>query len=175
MPTSQLPIDPAESLRILDRKRAELKDPAHQQMIDVFQEHMRAELDKDLERIMRTLVPEPEYHLWGNSEMPHFSGQAATRAFYTAIFESGTNQLERTFDRFIIDDYGIFFDGHNKVVIPGPVAGSLARFAPDVELEESGTYLLIQRTAVILPYRDGLMVGEDFYDDNEDVQVLRID
>src|SRR5258706_525535 len=62
MPQLQSPINPMRSIEGLDRKRAHVTNPRHLRMIDVLQEHVVAELDGDLERIMKTLVPEPSYH-----------------------------------------------------------------------------------------------------------------
>jgi hypothetical protein len=175
MTMSQLPIDPMRSLLGIERKRKDITNPKHVHMLDVLEEHIRAELDGDLERIMRTLVPEPEYHFWGSSPQQHFVGNAATRAFYINIFESGSNQLERTYDRFIIDDYGAFGDGLIKVMVRGSLLERLSKNYPNEDIDPSGAYLIVRHSAVILPFSsDGLMKGEDIYGD-ERVELIRVE
>ncbi|GAA2585950.1 hypothetical protein GCM10010399_14960 [Dactylosporangium fulvum] len=172
---SQLPIDPMKSLLGIERKRKEITNPKHLHMLDVLEEHVRAELEGDLERIMRTLVPEPEYHFWGSTPQEHFVGNAATRDFYTRIFESGSNQLERTYDRFIIDDYGIFGDGLIKVVVRGALLERLAKNHPGQNIDVHGAYVTVRHSAVIIPFSsDGLMKGEDIYGD-ERVELIKVE
>ena len=83
------------------------------------------------------------------------------------LFDSGSNQLERTYDRIIVDDYGIFGDGVIKLLVQGELLEWMAQGRPDqAEIDLDGTYLSVQQNAAILPFSaEGLMLGEDVYSD----------
>jgi hypothetical protein len=158
-----------------ERKRHELSNPKHRQYLELFQEHMRAELAGDVDRVMKTLVPEPVYHFWGYPDWDEeFTGQSATRAFYSALLPS---VVDADFDyrRIIIDDFGFVGDGISEAIFKG--AELLRTGAPKVlemEIDPEARYQSSRQRALIIPFRDGLMAGEDIYSDGPPT-IKRID
>ncbi|WP_396906544.1 nuclear transport factor 2 family protein [Mycolicibacterium phlei] len=153
-------IDPTKTWAPLEERLARTDNPRHRQMLEVVIEHMKAEAEPDMERLMATLAPEPDYHFWIGGADAGPKGTDGVRAYYTALLESGTNVLEFEVDRLIIDDDNLVTEGWIKMIYPAEAATALG-----VEVDDpAGDYLLVFRQLVVWPIdADGRVLGEDAY------------
>lgn len=55
-------IDPTKTWAPLEQRLARTTHPRHRQMLAVVIEHMKAEAIPDMQRLMATLSPNPDYH-----------------------------------------------------------------------------------------------------------------
>jgi hypothetical protein len=168
--------DMARFIDFLEARKAETENPKHTAMIDVLIEHSLAEVrDHDIDRTMSTLVEDCVYHYYGDPLMA--SGERrvtyrdAVRANYLADMAAGAldmDSLEVEVEHFFINDDAIAWDGYARFRVPGA-----ALAAQGVPLPDGGTaddvYVQRTRTAIFIPFRDGLMVGEDYYFDGQGI------
>jgi hypothetical protein len=165
----------AKFIDFLEARKAETENPKHGAMIDVLIEHSVAEVkDHDIERTMATLVDDCVYHRYGDERMIQQMGERvfrreAVHANYLASMENGSlamDQLEVDIEHFFISDDAIAWDGYLRMRMPGAL---LARAG--VQLPAGTTadddFVQSSRIVIVIPFRDGLMVGEDFYFDGQ--------
>jgi hypothetical protein len=156
-------IDPKKSLTKVDAAIAADPSPRHRAMLENFREHLLAELEGDVDRIMKTQVAEPCYQFWG-SGIGDFGpkGGEGVRAFYRHIFEQGYNKLYYEIDRIFCGDDHLFHDGTLHMVWPGHALRAIG-----VEVDDPDAYYLYSyRQAAIFKYdAAGLCTGEDTYSD----------
>ena len=142
-------------------------------MLDGLIEHSIAEVrDLDIDRTMATLAGDCVYHHYGDQAagMPRvLQGSDEVRAHYLHGMESGTlrmDRLEVEVEHFFISDDAIAWDGFVRARVPGS-----ALVAAGVPLPGRGTaeddYVHKIRTAIVIPFRAGLMLGEDYYFDGQ--------
>ena len=156
-------IDPLKSLEKVDAAIAADPKPRHRAMLENFREHLLAELEGDVERIMKTQVEEPNYQFFG-SGIGDFGpkGGEQVRAFYRNIFEQGYNKLQYDIDRIFCGDDHLFHDGTLHMVWPGH---ALRRIGVDVD-DPDAHFLYSYRQAAIFKYdAEGRCTGEDTYSD----------
>jgi hypothetical protein len=163
------------------RERAkDIREPRHLEMIDCFVEHMVSERSGDVDRFMRTMVPDCIYRSWGR---PRPAGAAPSvrrvdeiRALYEQMMlhrAGGFPQFEMDIDRVWVGDDGIAMDGvlhrlHRVEELAG--MGEAAHEGADPQDE----VVLSRRTALFVSFRDGLMIGEDlYYDTSSTVTLVR--
>jgi hypothetical protein len=162
--------DPLRWVAFLERAKKSVTDPKHQAMIDVFIEHLVAETSNQLERTMATLVPDAVYHVWGQTPIGPDApeGSKASREQVRANYEAGMNssrgfpRYELKTERFFVGDDGLAMDG----TILAPVIGTeLVAWGQELPAgtAEDDEFVVSQRLALFIPFRDGLMVGEDMY------------
>ena len=156
-------IDPLRSVEKVDAAIAADRNPRHRAMLQNFREHLLAEIDGDVERIMKTQVAEPSYQFWGMG-IGDFGpkGGAGVRGFYDHIVEQGYNKLYYEIDRIFCGDDHLVHDGVLHMIWPGR-----ALRAVGVEVDDpDASYLYSYRTAAIFKYdAQGLCLGEDTYAD----------
>ena len=89
-------IDPLRSVEKVDAAIAADANPRHRAMLENFREHLLAEIEGSVERIMKTQVEEPSYQFWGMG-IGDFGpkGGAGVRGFYQHIFEQGYRCVQR--------------------------------------------------------------------------------
>ena len=164
-------IQPRRSFEAVDDLIARTTNAAHIAMLENFRAHMRAEISCDLPAIMATMTEDPVYHSYGAAADTGPKSRTETEAFYQSIFDNGTNVLELEIDRLSVDDWGIAGDGTIRIIYPGRALRPLGMSVDDVDAH----YLLTLRQAFFLPYRDGLMAGEDTYADMAGARVEKLD
>jgi hypothetical protein len=167
----------AKFVDFLKARSAEIENPKHAAMLDVLIEHATAEVrDLDIDRTMATLAGDCVYHHYGDQTavraagMPRvLQGSDEVRAHYLHGMESGTlrmDSLEVEVEHFFISDDAIAWDGFVRARVPGS-----ALVAAGAPLPGGGTaeddYVHRIRTAIVIPFRDGLMLGEDYYFDGQ--------
>ncbi|WP_406464642.1 hypothetical protein OH768_52375 [Streptomyces sp. NBC_01622] len=162
-------------VEFLEARKAETENPKHAAMLGLLIEHSVAELrDHDIDRTMATLVEDCVYHNYGDPAMVERNGGPAidrktVRANYLANIANGTlnmDSLEVEIEHFFISDDAIAWDGYTLLLLPGVVLAEVG-----VSLPDGGTvdddFVQRTRSVIVIPFRDGLMVGEDFYFDGQ--------
>ena len=161
-PKWQLPADdPAVITREYEERLKDLDDPRHRKMLETLIEHIRCVVAGDLDGVMRTMVSEPEFSMWGPHGDTGSKGRDATRAKYGGTTGSGgiANQTVKI-ERFVIDDHTIVVELTETRLLPW----QLAQERGYKLAEEWGHYAVHRHCAVVIPYDDdGLMCGENNY------------
>ena len=166
-------IQPKRSFGAIDALLDQTTKPEHRAMLENYKRHLTAEIACDLEAIMSTMTPDPVYHAYGYglADVTTVRGREQSRAFYQSIFDEGTSVLELETERLSVSDWGIAGDGVIRIITPGEV---LAVRGVDVD-DKGAHYLVSNRIAFFLPYKSGLMAGEDTYMDLVGTEVVKLD
>ncbi len=155
--------DPRFTLKPLDEFIAQTSDPKHLAILDNYKQHLLAEIAGDVDAIMASQAPEPQYHFYGagvGDTGP--KGQQEVRAFYQNIFDQGYNKLRYDTDRFIVQDHALFHEGDMHIVFPG---SALLEMGMEIG-NPDGHYVFSYRQAAVFHYdADGICTGEDTYSD----------
>jgi hypothetical protein len=165
-------IDPTTTWRAVEARLTRETDPRRRQLLENLLTHMRAEAAGDLDGLLATLAPDPQYHQWG--AVPGDAGPKgwdAVQAFYRDFIASGATNLEYDVERLVVDEDCIATDGVMRIVYPGRV---LAARGQTVESPDA-YYLYETRMGVFYPYdAAGRMVGEDTYVATDGFARLRV-
>ncbi|MUL47398.1 nuclear transport factor 2 family protein [Mycobacterium sp. CBMA293] len=153
-------IDPTQTWARMEERLARTTNERHRQVLSIVIEHMKAEAEPHMERLMATLAPNPEYHFWyANTDMGPKT-TAGVQAYYEAFVASGANTLVFEVDRIAVDDDLVMTEGWMKMIYPGAAAQAIGVEVDDPE----GDYLLLFRQLINWPIdADGLILGEDAY------------
>jgi len=147
----------------LEQRLARTQDPRHRAMLQVVIEHAKAEADRSVERLMATLVDDPQYHFWvgatGRDAGP--KGAESVRRYYRDFVAGGGAVFESPKDRIVVDDHNVVSEAEVRNIVPGPVAKRRGYRIPD----ESGHYLVRFRNLVLFEFGDDptRALGEDSY------------
>ena len=153
-------IDPTCTWKPVEERLAKTTNPRHRQVLSVVLEHMLAEAAPDMDRLMATLSPNPDYHFWISGADLGPKTTDGVHAYYTAFVESKANVLAFEIDRLIVDDDAVVTEGWMKIIYPGASAQAGGFEVDDPE----GDYLVVFRQLIVWPIdADGLVVGEDAY------------
>lgn len=146
---------------MVEERLARETEPRRRQLLENVLAHMKAESAGDLEGLMATLAPNPQYHQWGASPADHGpKGRAAVEQFYRDFVASGATNLEYDVERLVVDDDCIVTEGMMRIAYPG---GTLQAMGRDVD-EPSAYYLYEARMLVVWPFdADGMLLAEDAY------------
>ena len=154
-------IDPTTTWRAVEARLRDEPDPRCRQLLENLLAHMRAEASGDLDGLLGTLAPDPQYHQWGAvpSDLGP-KGLPAVTAFYRDFIASGATNLEYDVERLVVDHDCIATDGVMRIVYPGAALAAAGRPVED----RDAFYLYETRMGVFYPYdADGRMLGEDTY------------
>lgn len=158
-----LDFNPQYTVKPLDEYIAQTSNPRHRAILENYREHLQAEIAGDVDAIMATQAPEPQYHFYGagvGDTGP--KGHKEVRAFYQNIFDQGYNKLRFDMDRFVVQDHALFFEGDMHIVFPGK---AVLAFGMQVD-DPDAYYVFSYRQAAIFHYdADGVCTGEDTYSD----------
>lgn len=138
--------------------------------LQLVAEHVVAEVEGDVERLLKTLVPEPTYRFWGAGGRPGFHGEQGVRAFYDHLIGTGKNRLDYVLDRVVADAATVVTDGVIHHVLDG--ADLVGRVS--TEIEAGHWYHVTYRSLIVWPIdpASGLLTGEEVHL-GEDHQVVR--
>ena len=157
-------VDQQRMLGEIDAKIAATSNPRHRAPLKTVREHVSAELDgRDLNRIMNTLCPDPQYHFWG-AGIGDFGpkGREAVAAFYKKFLDDGYNKHQHLFERIVVDDNNVVLDGEMRIVFPGKALRGMGLQVDDAD----ASYLFSYRAAAIFSFDDdGKCLCEDSYSD----------
>ncbi|BBZ11936.1 nuclear transport factor 2 family protein [Mycobacterium branderi] len=153
-------IDPNRTWEPLQKRLAATTNERHRVVLRAVIEHMKAEAVPDLERLMATLSPSPDYHFWGADGDFGPKGFDVVRAYYADFVASGTNILEFEVERLVVDDHCVVTEGYLKQIYPGAQAQRIGIPVDDVDAD----YLVVFRQLLLWPVdEDGKIQGEDSY------------
>src|SRR5262245_17673003 len=154
-------IDPTRTRQPLEKRLADTTNQRHRAVLSTVIEHMKAEAAPDLDRLMATVAPAPDYHFW-SSGTDDFGPKGAdgVRTYYADFVASRTNVLEFEVTRLVVDDHCVVTEGLLKQIYPGVAAAAIGVPVDD----ESADYLVVFRQLLLWPIdEDGLVLGEDSY------------
>jgi hypothetical protein len=152
--------DPRRGWGALEARLERTESPRQRKMLETVIEHVRAEADMSLDRLMDTLVAEPEYHFWVGGKDVGPKGYKAVRDYYATFVASGGAVFQTPKDRIVVDDDTVAYEGVISNIVPGRVAKARGYTIDD----EHAHYLVRFRNVVFWSFDDdGLAIGEDSY------------
>jgi hypothetical protein len=157
----------------IEDRLASTTNPRHRTMLEVVIEHARAEADRSVDRLMATLVDDPQYHFWVAGRDVGPKGRPAVVAYYEQFVGSGGAVFESPKDRVVVDDHNVVSEAEVRNVVPGTVAKRRGYNVPD----DSGHYVVWFRNVVFFEFGDDptRALGEDSYTTFDADRFERID
>jgi hypothetical protein len=153
-------VDQGLSARLLEERLERTKDARHRRMLETVIDHLRAEVDASVDRLLATLVSNPEYHLWQNGGDYGPKGVDQVAGYYQELVAAKRQILEFDIDRIVVDDDTVVTEGWIRAINLGSVARARGY---DVD-DEGASYLVTQRVVIFWPFdEEGQMLGEDGY------------
>ncbi|MGH3252785.1 MAG: hypothetical protein ACRDOI_42125 [Trebonia sp.] len=152
----------ARSWRMLPMRIASETDPRVRANMEIVARHVTLEVSGDIEALMTTLVPEPEYNYFG-VDFPGPRGYAEVKASYEMGVQYGTNRLEFELCRVVADASSVITEGTFRQAYTGALVQQTG--APyDGPLDQEGWYLAEYAAIVVWPVAEsGLIEGENVY------------
>jgi hypothetical protein len=142
--------DQAKMWHALEERLATTESPRQRQMLTVVIEHAKAEADRSVERLMATLIDDPQYHFWVRGRDVGPKGHDAVRKYYEYFATSGGAVFESPKDRVVVDDHHVVTEAEVRNYVPGRVAKARGYTVPD----EIGHYLVRFRNVVFFEFAD---------------------
>jgi hypothetical protein len=166
-------LDQSTMWQAIEERLAITTNPRHRAMLEVVIAHARAEADRSVERLIATLVDDPQYHFWVGGRDVGPKGRAAVVAYYEQFVGSGGAVFESPKDRVVVDDHNVVSEAEVRNVVPGSVAKRRGYRVPD----ESGHYVVCFRNVVFFEFGDDptQALGEDSYTTFDPDRFERID
>jgi hypothetical protein len=165
-------IEPAVAARRLRERLAKTESARQQAMLETVIDHLEAEAVMSLDRLMATLAPEPEYHLWANGADFGPKTRAAVAAYYEQLIVDKRAVLEFDIDRVVVDDDCVVTEGWIRAINKGAIAKARGWIVDD----DDADYLVTQRVVIFWPFNEaGQMVGEDGYANFDPRAARRLD
>ena len=131
--------------------------------LQMVAEHVVAEVDGDIPRLLATLVPEPTYRFWGAGLNGRgvLDGTAQVRGFYDHLIGSGKNRLDYVLSRVVADAATVVTEGVIHHVLDG--ADLVDRLGDAVE--PGHWYHVTYQSLIVWPIdpESGLLTGEEVY------------
>jgi predicted SnoaL-like aldol condensation-catalyzing enzyme len=159
-------------VRQTDARIATTTSERQRRMLEVYREHMIAEMGGELDRLMATMVPEPRFHSWSPNGDQSPKGRDAVMAFYGEWFALKANWFDVDIQRMVVDDEFVVVEIVQRMIMPAEsyLAGRWGRHLRRADgtlagdLDPTGHYLLIGQSVNVIPFDEQcLMMGEDGY------------
>lgn len=148
---------------LVERVAAET-DPVRRRNLEVVARHVVEEVAGNLPALMATLVPHPEYTVWGASDSVGPKGREAVVAWYERLKTSGRNRLDYVLHRVVVDEACVATEGDFHYAIAGSNLESGVAAESGEMVKPEGWYLVTHRALVLWPINaDGLIEGEHIY------------
>src|SRR5690606_7006672 len=123
---------------------------------------VREEVRGDVGALMKTLVPEPVYEIWGASDSAGPKGYDEVEAFYEASIAIGKNRLEFEISAVLVEHGLVATEGIFRHAYDGELLTRRGFAAADVE--HDAWYLVEYRALILWPIdANGLIEGERMY------------
>jgi limonene-1,2-epoxide hydrolase len=152
----------ARSWRMLAERIATETDPRVRANLEIVARHVVIEVSGDVEALMTTLVPEPEYSYFGVG-FPGPRGYAEVKASYEIGVQYGTNRLEFELSRVVADAETVVTEGTFRQAYTGAMVQQMGG-SSDEPLDPDGWYLAEYAAIVVWPIAEsGLIAGENVY------------
>jgi hypothetical protein len=153
-------VDRGLSARRVQERLDRTDDQRERAMLTTVRDHLQAEADVDVDRLVSTLSEQPNYHLWNAGHDIGPDGFDGVLAYYQDLVAVKRHILEFDIERIVID--------HETVVTEGWIRalnlGSVARARGWIVDDDDATYLVTQRVVIFWPFdAEGRMTGEDGY------------
>ena len=142
--------DQAKMWHALEERFAATDNPRHRQMLATVIEHAKAEADCSVDRLMATLIDDPQYHFWVRGRDVGPKGYDAVRKYYEYYATSGGAVFESPKDRVVVDDHHVVSEAEVRNYVPGRVAKARGYSVPD----ETGHYLVWFRNVVFFEFAE---------------------
>jgi hypothetical protein len=153
-------VDQGLSARRVQERLGRTDDPRQRAMLTTVWEHLRAEADVDVDRLLSTLSNHPNYHLWSGGRDIGPEGSEGVLGYYRDLVSDKRHILEFDIERIVADQDTVVTEGW----IHALNLGSVARARGWVVDDDSATYLVSQRVVIFWPFdAEGRMTGEDGY------------
>jgi hypothetical protein len=153
-------VDQGLSARRVEERLDQTDDPRQRAMLTTLLEHLRAEADVQVDRLVATLSDHPNYHLWQDGRDVGPVGLDAVRGYYEELVSVKRHVLEFDIERIVVDHDTVVTEGWIHALNPGAVARARGWVVDD----DSATYLVSQRVVIFWPFdAEGQMTGEDGY------------
>jgi hypothetical protein len=164
--------DQSVGWKALEERLAVTENPRHRQLIETVIAHAKAEAAFDLDGLMKTLVPEPEYHFWNSGRDVGPKGYDGVRKYYEDFVAGGAAVLTSVKERIVVDDKSITHEGVISTLGTGKIAK--ARGYNNID-DESAHYLMRTRVNILWSFdEDGRAYGEDSYGSSNPDDVEKI-
>lgn len=137
-------------------------DPATKHALQLVAEHVAAEVEGDIPRVLATLVPSPTYRFWGvGTNRSVLEGAGQVRGFYDTLVGSGKNRLDYVLSRVVADASTVVTEGVIHHVLDG--ADLLGRVSTPVA--PGRWYHVTYQSLIVWPIdpATGLLTGEEVY------------
>jgi hypothetical protein len=153
-----------DSWHLLSQRLAEEPDKKLRSNLAIVKQHILAEVAGDLDSLMATMIPEPEYEFFGESMYgARQVGHGPVRFMYQRANETGRNRREIEISHVVVDPYSVVTEGKLRLATRG---SDLLQSSPSIagEIREECWYVTEDTTLIIWPINpDGLIVGERVY------------
>jgi hypothetical protein len=165
-------VDQGLSARRVQARLTQTDDPRQRAMLTTLLEHLRAEADVEVDRLVATLADHPNYHLWQDGRDVGPVGLDAVRGYYRELVSVKRHVLEFDIERIVVD--------HDTVVTEGWIhalnLGAVARARGWIVDDDRATYLVSQRVVIFWPFdAEGRMTGEDGYANFDPLGARKLD
>lgn len=148
-------------------------DEREKHALALVAEHVVAEVEGDIERVLATLVPNPVYRFWGvGTNRSVLDGPDKVRGFYDVLVGTGKHRLDYVLDRVVANASTVVTEGVIHHVLDG--ADLLGRVTTPVEAGR--WYHVTYQSLIVWPIDDatGLLTGEEVYLGEEHTVVREI-
>ncbi|WP_336883281.1 hypothetical protein [Rhodococcus globerulus] len=137
------------------------ENPRHRAMLENIMIHARAEVEGDVEGIIATLNPDPQYHFWSDFMDSGPKGMAAVREYYNHIMKTQSGTLESVKKRIVVDDENIAFETVTRWLVAASVAKELGYSDSDID-DDDAVYVAKIRSMCMFSFdEEARCVGED--------------
>ena len=166
-------IRPIAMIEQLTEKLDSTSNPRHQKLLQNVIAHVSAEIDgRDVNRILDTMVPEPQFHWYGmgyGDVGP--KGREAVTAHYSKMLGERYHLHQHIFDTIMVDDNNVFLAGMIHIIFPGRVLKDM-EFSVD---DEKSAYAASYYSWARFRFDDaGNCLGEDSFSDGMPITLERL-
>ncbi len=170
-------IDEDKMARTIAERLERTTNPTHRRNLEVLLQHVTGEAERDVDKVMASMAPDPVYRVWGAPESMSPKGWDGVRSFYERrLLEGERFFMEVDIEHLIVDDDAILTDSLLTSAVPGWYLAEPASYPfGGLDVDPDGWYLMRYRMATIWPFVDGLIRGEEGYIFNVDVRPLTRD
>lgn len=146
--------------------------PKQREHLETVVHHSKGEVLADLDMVLPTLSPDPQYHefgvLAGRTDDTGPKGRAAVLANYTEMVNNGSYVIESKKTRVVVSDNEIVTEGTYRQILTAAVARKMGYV--DDSSPQASHYVLAGRTVVFWEFDENdLAKGEDRYVMNHQV------
>ena len=153
------PLDTKLMVRQVTERLNRTTNERHKKILAEVIEHMDAESDMDVDRLVNTVAKDAVYHNWAQGEDTPHVGQDAIANMYIGVLKAGLLILEFDIERLVVDDYCVVTEGYQRSIVPADWARNYG-----IECEDDDIFCHTFRQSVLWDFNEQCeMTGEIFY------------